>query len=319
MLGRRPQEGFPCSHRLPSLAWVRIIHEERFGKNKGYVIVVCDLLSTVSANQEGAILWSLASRDQLHDVFHGQNPVDHSRHHRARYPQRLMDTAAIVIHKMQRDPPAFPFAGPAQTGYPRRMDETLHRALLPQGLRDLLPPEAAWEAEVVGRLTGVLASHGYERVKPPLVEFEDNLLSGAGAAMAMETFRLMDPVSQRMIGQRADMTPQIARIAATRLKDAPRPLRLCYAGQALRVRGSGIRPERQVGQVGAELIGTDAVAADLEAVAVAAEALGALDLKGLSVDLTLPTLVPIVAGALGLDARMLAAVRGSIDHKDAAA
>ena len=111
---------------------------------------------------------------------------------------------------------------------------------------------------------GGAASHGYERVKPPLVEFEENLLSGAGAAMAQDTFRLMDPISQRMIGLRADMTPQVARIAATRLANAPRPLRLCYAGQVLRVKGSELRPERQVGQVGAELIGADAAAADVE-------------------------------------------------------
>jgi ATP phosphoribosyltransferase regulatory subunit len=137
--------------------------------------------------------------------------------------------------------------------------------------------------------------------------------------MTKETFRLMDPISQRMIGLRADMTPQIARIATTRLKHAARPLRLCYAGQVLRVGASEIRPERQVGQVGAELIGSDAVAADLEVVAVAAEALAALGVAGLSVDLTLPTLVPAVCRALGLSAAQIAAVRGPLDHKDAAA
>jgi ATP phosphoribosyltransferase regulatory subunit len=198
------------------------------------------------------------------------------------------------------------------------MDDALHKALLPQGLRDLLPPDAAWEAEVVARLTAVLASHGYERVKPPLAEYEDNLLSGAGAAMAKETFRFMDPISQRMIGLRADMTPQVARIATTRLEHAPRPLRLCYAGQVLRVRGSEMRPERQVGQVGAELIGSDAIAADVEVVAVAAAGLVALGVEGLSVDLTLPTLVPAVCRAAKLDAKTRDALRAALDHKDAA-
>ena len=61
------------------------------------------------------------------------------------------------------------------------------------------------------------AAHGYERVKPPLLEFEDGLLAGSGAAMAEQTFRLMDPESQRMMGLRADITPQVARIATTRL------------------------------------------------------------------------------------------------------
>jgi ATP phosphoribosyltransferase regulatory subunit len=163
----------------------------------------------------------------------------------------------------------------------------------------------------------VLASHGYERVKPPLVEFEDNLLAGAGAAMATETFRLMDPISQRMVGIRADMTPQVARIATTRLKKAPRPLRLCYAGQVLRIKGSEMRPERQVGQVGAELIGSDEVAADVEVVTLAAAALTASGVSGLSVDLTLPTLVPAVCAGFGA-AGPADALRGALDHKDVA-
>src|SRR5579863_3130389 len=198
------------------------------------------------------------------------------------------------------------------------MNEPLHPALLPLGLRDVLPPDAAAEAQAVARLMTVLASHGYERVKPPLAEFEDNLLSGAGAAMAKETFRLMDPISQRMIGLRADMTTQVARIATTRLKEAPRPLRLCYAGQVLRVKGSQLRPERQVGQVGAELIGTDSVAADLEVVSVAAEGLAAVGVAGLSVDLSLPTLVPMICRAVGLSDAAIDAVRAPLDHKDAA-
>src|SRR5207302_1535644 len=140
------------------------------------------------------------------------------------------------------------------------MNDMPHPALLPAGLYDLLPPEAEIEAEVTARLMGVLAAHGYERVKPPLVEFEETLLSGAGAAMAADTFRTMDPISHRMIGMRADMTPQVARIAATRLASRPRPLRLSYAGQVLRVKGSQMRPERQVGQAGAELIGAEAAA-----------------------------------------------------------
>ncbi len=210
-------------------------------------------------------------------------------------------------------------AAARQNRYAGPVNETLHKALLPEGLRDLLPPDAAIEADVVARLVATLASHGYERVKPPLAEFEDNLLSGAGAAMAEDTFRVMDPVSRRMIGLRADMTPQVARIAATRLKKAARPLRLCYAGQVLRVNGSQLRPERQVGQVGAELIGPSEVAADAEVILLAAEALGGLGLQGLSVDLTLPTLVPAVCRAAKLDSAQHEAVRRALDHKDAAA
>ncbi|HEX3864046.1 MAG TPA: ATP phosphoribosyltransferase regulatory subunit [Stellaceae bacterium] len=199
------------------------------------------------------------------------------------------------------------------------MNDAPHPALLPAGLYDLLPPEAQVEADVTARLLGVLAAHGYERVKPPLVEFEDTLLSGTGTAMASDTFRTMDPSSHRMVGVRADMTPQVARIAATRLSHRPRPLRLSYAGQVLRVKGSQMQPERQIGQAGAELIGAAGAAADVEAIAVAGEALAAVGVPHLSVDITLPTLVPAIADAYGIDGERGAALRAALDHKDVAA
>ena len=199
------------------------------------------------------------------------------------------------------------------------MNDAPHPALLPTGMHDLLPPEAEVEARVVSQLMAALAAHGYQRVKPPLVEFEETLLSGAGAALANATFRTMDPGSHRMVAVRADMTPQIARIAATRLGNAPRPLRLSYAGQVLRVKGSEIRPERQIGQVGAELIGAAGPAADVEAIATAGEALAGLGVPELSVDITLPTLVPAVTEAYGIVDEQAAALRAALDHKDAAA
>src|SRR6201993_1030058 len=150
-----------------------------------------------------------------------------------------------------------------------------HPALLPAGLRDLLPPEAETEAASVEAIMDVFASHGYQRVKPPLIEFEDSLLAGSGAAVAEQTFRLMDPVSQRMMGLRADTTPQVARIATTRLARAPPPPRLSYAGQCLRGGGHPVAPDRQVAQAGVDLIGHDSPEADAETVLVAAEALAA--------------------------------------------
>jgi ATP phosphoribosyltransferase regulatory subunit len=201
----------------------------------------------------------------------------------------------------------------------RGMNDAPHAALLPTGLYDLLPPVAEREAEVTARLMAVLTSHGYERVKPPLVEFEETLLAGAGAAMSGDSFRTMDPTSHRMVAVRADMTPQVARIAATRLGHRPRPLRLSYAGQVLRVKGSEVRPERQFGQAGAELIGAEGFAADVEAIAVAAEALLAVGVPNLSVDLTMPTLVPTIAEEFGIPLDNSAALRAALDHKDVAA
>jgi ATP phosphoribosyltransferase regulatory subunit len=192
-------------------------------------------------------------------------------------------------------------------------------ALLPAGLRDLLPPEAAVEAHVVETILAGFAAHGYERVKPPLLEFEDGLLAGTGAATADQTFRLMDPHSHRMMGLRADITPQIARIATTRLAGAPRPLRLCYAGQCLRVRGTQLAPDRQLAQAGIELIGADTPEADAELVLVGAEALAAVGVTRVSFDLTLPPLVPTLMAEAGIPEAAQGPLARALDRKDAAA
>ena len=201
------------------------------------------------------------------------------------------------------------------------MTEARTPALLPTGLRDLLPPEAGAEAALAEALLARFAAQGYERVKPPLVEFEESMLSGAGAGLADQTFRLMDPASHRMMAVRSDLTPQIARIAASRLSRSPRPLRLSYAGEILRVRGSELRPERQFRQVGFELIGIGAGAAcDTEVILLAADALRGLGLEGgLSVDLNAPTLVASLIAEAGLAAERADRLRDALDRKDATA
>ncbi|WP_419728907.1 ATP phosphoribosyltransferase regulatory subunit [Lichenicola sp.] len=193
------------------------------------------------------------------------------------------------------------------------------QALLPAGLRDLLPPDAENEALGIEALMGVFASHGYERVKPPLLEFEDSLLSGSGAAVAEQTFRLMDPDTHRMMGLRPDMTPQVARIAATRLVNAPRPLRLSYAGACVQLHGGSLSSDRQVSQAGIELIGPESPEADAEMVAVGAEALAVLGVPRVSFDLTLPPLAPALIEEAGLPAADRAPLLRALDRKDAAA
>jgi ATP phosphoribosyltransferase regulatory subunit len=198
------------------------------------------------------------------------------------------------------------------------MSDFADKALLPAGMRDVLPPDAEIEASATEQLVACFSSFGYERVKPPLIEFEESLLSGGGAAMSGQTFRIMDPISQRMMGVRADMTLQVARIAMTRLKKSPRPIRLCYGGQVLRVRGTQIRPERQFGQVGSELIGSQNPKADAEVILMAIEALYGLGIENLSIDLALPTLVPAIISGLKLDDQTTATLRAALDRKDEA-
>lgn len=198
------------------------------------------------------------------------------------------------------------------------MSDLADKALLPTGMTDVLPPDAAFEADVVKRLMAAFAAYGYDRVKPPLIEFEESLLRTSGGAVANQTFRLMDPTSQRMMGLRTDMTLQVARIGTTRLKKSPRPLRLGYAGEVLRVKGNQLRPERQFGQVGVELIGSDSPAADAEVIIMAVEALNALGSGDISVDLGLPCLVKAVCGDLQIDDALNERLQTALDRKDVA-
>ncbi len=181
-------------------------------------------------------------------------------------------------------------------------DNKKYLSLLPSGFADLLPDDAEQEARSISSLMALFSSFGYERVKPPLVEFEDSLLaSGPGAALAQETFRLMDTLSHRMMGVRSDITPQIARIASSRLANQPRPLRLSYANDVLRTKGNQQRTERQFTQVGCELIGAQQGGhAEIESAMLALIGLNGLGLKEISIDLVMPRLVEKILSGFGV-------------------
>ena len=187
---------------------------------------------------------------------------------------------------------------------------------MPAGFKDQLPSMAAHESFIVHSIIERCEAYGYERIKPPLVEFEDSLFNGAGISMRENSFRLMDPVSGKMMGIRADMTVQVARIATTRLAHLERPLRLCYSGEVLRVHPDNLNPDRELVQVGAELIGPNTVTADLEVIQIALDSLKRLGTKNISIDITAPTLIPLVLRSVGLDPASSLELRGALDRKD---
>ena len=200
------------------------------------------------------------------------------------------------------------------------MTDPITQGLLPEGLRDRLPPQAEAAANLLRRLLDTVAAHGYERVQPPLAEFEDSLLGRLGSAKRKDLLRFLDPVSGATLALRHDMTGQVGRIAATRLRHLARPLRLSYGGPVLRMRGDQLDPSRERLQTGAELIGMDSVAAVSEVLALAVEALTAIGLTGLTVDITLPEFVgALAAGPWPLDPGQLTAVQMCLDAKDVAA
>ena len=164
------------------------------------------------------------------------------------------------------------------------------RFLLPVGFADRLSADALQLAQAQYQGLQTASRFGYQLVQPALCEFEETLLAGTGSALKRETFRLMDPVSQRMMGLRADLTTQITRIANVALRDAPRPLRLCYAGTAIRQIAKPLQPHRQIEQLGAELIGVGGTFADQEIITAALQILADLGIGNIVVDLNVPRL-----------------------------
>lgn len=190
--------------------------------------------------------------------------------------------------------------------------------LLPEGFHDRLPPMAGAASRLERAVLDVAHGHGYEQVDPPLAEFEDSFAARLKSGSARDAVRFVDPVSQRTLAIRPDMTAQIGRIAATRMGHHPRPVRLSYAGPVLKLRATELKPERAQRQIGVELIGLDSVAAAREVVTLAVEALRATGVEdGIAIDFTLPDLIDIMA-ADTLTAADFAALRDRLDAKDAA-
>ena len=156
--------------------------------------------------------------------------------------------------------------------------------LLPEGFDEALPDDA-WRIESLRRrLLDLYAQWGYDLVMPPLVEFVDSLLTGTGTNLELQTFRFTDQQSGRMLGLRADMTPQVARIDAHRMQ-IDGPLRLCYIGTVLHTKSDGLGSSRSPLQFGAELYGSCALASDMEVISLMLASLKLAELDDVSLDL----------------------------------
>ncbi|AHF01548.1 ATP phosphoribosyltransferase [Thiomicrospira aerophila AL3] len=137
--------------------------------------------------------------------------------------------------------------------------------LTPEGIEDLLPPQAARLEAHRRNLVDAFTAAGYDLVLPPIAEFTDSLLTGTGRKLALDTCRFTDNESGRMMGVRADMTPQVARIVSNRLKPRSGTItRLCYVGEVLKSRNNKAKGSRSPIQVGAELFGHQGIASDIE-------------------------------------------------------
>ncbi|MEI6333613.1 MAG: ATP phosphoribosyltransferase regulatory subunit [Methylococcaceae bacterium] len=156
--------------------------------------------------------------------------------------------------------------------------------LLPDGIDEVLPEEAKHLESLRRKLLDLFACWGYDLVIPPFIDFLDSLLTGSGHDLDLQTFKLTDQISGKMLGVRADMTPQVARIDAHNLKHEW-PTRLCYAGTILHTRGDPLEKTRSPMQIGAELFGHAGKESDVEVIRLMLEMLAITGLQNVHLDL----------------------------------
>jgi ATP phosphoribosyltransferase regulatory subunit len=190
--------------------------------------------------------------------------------------------------------------------------------VLPDHIADVLPSEARHIEEVRRNLLDMARCYGYELVMPPLLEHLESLLTGTGEALDLQTFKLVDQLSGRMMGLRADSTPQVARIDA-HLLNRNGVARLCYCGPVLHTRPSGPNSTREPLQFGAEIYGHSGMEADLEILALALDCLRSAGLATVSVDVGDARIVTALLRDSGIGASSLAAVHAALANKDASA
>ncbi|HAR04758.1 MAG TPA: ATP phosphoribosyltransferase regulatory subunit, partial [Pseudomonas sp.] len=161
---------------------------------------------------------------------------------------------------------------------------TVDRWLLPDGIEEVLPPEAARIETARRRVLDLFQRWGYELVITPHVEFLESLLTGSGQDLDLRTFKVIDPLSGRQMGLRADITPQVARVDAHTLRREG-PSRLCYAGSVLHAKPQALSTSRSPIQLGAELYGDASASSDLEVISLMLEMLELADVPDVHMDL----------------------------------
>lgn len=188
--------------------------------------------------------------------------------------------------------------------------------VLPDHIADVLPSEARHIEEIRRDLLDMARCYGYELVMPPLLEHLESLLSGTGEALDLQTFKLVDQLSGRMMGLRADSTPQVARIDA-HLLNREGVTRLCYCGPVLHTRPSGPHATREPLQFGAEIYGHNGLEADLEILTLALDSLKVAQVGAIGVDMADARIVHALLKDIPLDATQLAQIHAALAAKDA--
>tara|TARA_B100000579_G_scaffold435165_1_gene457746 strand:- start:374 stop:1501 length:1128 start_codon:yes stop_codon:yes gene_type:complete len=188
--------------------------------------------------------------------------------------------------------------------------------LLPEGFRDSLPELAAKEYKINSIFIELMRKNGYSLVRPPLIEFESSLFFLTNENENDNSFRILDPLSQKMMGIRSDITLQIARLSCGALANYPRPLRLCYSGDVFRVKNNSLNLSRQITQVGSEIIGIEQNLCEKELINLIIEILAKLKIKNFFLSFTMPTLIDAICKDFKLSKKDLEFIKDRFMNKN---
>tara|TARA_X000000950_G_scaffold46348_1_gene53087 strand:+ start:410 stop:1534 length:1125 start_codon:yes stop_codon:yes gene_type:complete len=188
--------------------------------------------------------------------------------------------------------------------------------LLPEGFKVLLPEEAHKEESISRLILDLFFQNGYLLVKTPMIEYEDNISQNTLKYLHNESFLLIEPETKKILVLRSDITPQLAKLAGTKLKHFARPLRFAYSGEVIRNSKNNYKTEKQLKQIGVELIGGPQDNSMIEILNIAITALKRINIKNITIDFSLPSIFRIIDKKFNLKSKSNKNIKKALENKD---
>ena len=188
--------------------------------------------------------------------------------------------------------------------------------LLPEGFKVLLPDKAHKEENISRIILDSFFKNGYLLVKTPIIEYEDNTSQNYLKSLNNDSFILIEPETKKVLVLRTDITPQVAKLACTKLKHYPRPIRLTYSGEVIRNSKNNYNSERQFRQIGAELIGGSPKSSLQEILQIAISTLSVFKIRNITIDFSLPAISRLIDKNLNLKIKSNKLIKEALDNKD---
>ena len=188
--------------------------------------------------------------------------------------------------------------------------------LLPEGFKVLLPEQAHKEEIISRSILDLFFQNGYLLVKTPMIEYEDNISQNTLQSLHNQSFLIMEPETKKLLVLRSDITPQVTKLASTKLKHFPRPVRFAYSGEVIRNSKNNYKTERQLKQIGVELIGGPQENSMVEILDITIMALQHINIKNITIDFSLPSIFRTIYKNFNFKVRSNRNIKKALENKD---